>query len=341
MATQKMKAWRLHQFGIEHLHLDDIAIPQPGPNDLLIRVNAVSINYRDKAIVDGVYNPDILEKGPITLASDASGTVVALGTDVTRFREGDKVITQVYTRWLDGERTPDDPDYLLGSPLAGVLSEYIVINEAAAVAKPEYLTDEEAATLPIAALTAWNAITTVGNIRKGQTIFIQGTGGVALFSVQIAAALDAKVIISTSQDEKGIKAMSLGAHHFINYHTQPDWELEVLKLTGGTGADEIVELVAGDITRSVKAIKFGGTIAIIGFLDHPQLTVNVFSLFAKQPNIVGLSIGHRRSFEEMNAFFEQHQIRPMIDGVYDFANAAEAFRHLSKGPFGKIVIKIS
>lgn len=336
-----MKAWRLHQFGIEHLQLDSIEIPALGASDLLIKIKAVSINYRDKAIVNGTYNPDILKEGAVTLTSDAAGTVVKTGAAVTRFKAGDDILTQVYTKWLDGGRTPQDADYLLGSPLNGVLSEYIVLHEEAAVAKPGYLTDEEASTLPIAAVTAWNALKTVGDIKEGQSVFIQGTGGVALFAAQIAYALGSKVIISTSKDEKGEQAKALGATHFINYLETPDWEQEVLRLTDGDGVDEVIELVAGDITKSAQAIKFGGTIAIVGFLDRPQLSVNVFSLFGKQAKIEALSIGHRKSFEEMNTFFEQYQIKPVIDHIYEFDEAKEAFQHLAKGPFGKIVIKIS
>lgn len=336
----KMKAWKLSRFGVQHLSQEEIEIPAIGPNDLLVRIHAVSLNYRDKAIVDGFYNPDLLSNGAVTIASDAAGTVVKTGSKVTRFKEGDRVMTHVYTRWLDGERQLDDADYLLGWPLAGVLAEYIVISEISVVATPGYLTDEEAATLPIAALTAWTAIRTVGKIEKGQTVFIQGTGGVALFATQIATALGARVIISTSKDEKGQRAMQLGAGNYINYVTTPDWEKEVLKLTDGNGVDEVVELVAGDITKSTDALKLGGTIAVVGFLDNPQLTVNVFSLFGKQVKIEGLSIGHRKSFEEMNAFFETHQLKPVIEQVFSFEDARQAFEALDKGPFGKIVIKL-
>lgn len=338
---QIMKAWRLHRFGIENLQLDDIEIPEPGVNELLIQIKAVSINYRDKAIIDGSYKSDILKEGPVTLASDAVGIVVRIGAAVTRFKEGDEVVTHVYTKWLDGQRMPEDANYLLGWPLSGVLSEYIVLNEESAVAKPAYLSDEEASTLPIAALTAWNALKAVGNIQAGQTVFIQGTGGVALFAAQIAFALGAKVIISTSKDEKGEQAKALGAGYFINYTHTPDWEKEVLRLTEGQGVDEVIELVAGDITRSVQAIKYGGTIAVVGFLNNPLLRVNVFSLFAKDAKIEALSIGHRRSFEAMNIFLEKHLIKPVIDRVYSFDEAKEAFGQLAKGPFGKIVIKVS
>lgn len=334
-----MKAWRLHQFGLDSLRMESIPLPEMGANDIMIKVEAVSLNYRDKAIVEGSYDPTLLQNGPIILASDACGTIVSVGKSVRRYDVGESVVTHVYSRWIDGKRTSEDSKYLLGYPLPGVLSEYLVLHEDAVVRRPEYLSSQEASTLPIAALTAWTAIKEVGKMGPGKTVFIQGTGGVALFATQMASTLGARVLISSSKDEKGKRAMDLGADNFINYRKHPNWEQEVLRETNGDGVDEVIELVAGDITRSSKAIGFGGVIAVVGFLDDPQLTVNVFSLFGKNAKIEALSIGSRRAFEEMNTFMEQHKIMPVIEQVYDFSQVREAFLHLAKGAFGKIVVQ--
>lgn len=229
-----MKAWRLQAFGLENLTLDTVEIPTVGPNDVLIKVGAVSLNVRDKAIVDGIYEPDMIPKQLIPV-SDAAGTVVKVGTNVTRYKIGDRVTPHLYSKWIEGAPAPNEPDFCFGAPLPGGLAEYMVIHEELAVLAPETLTDEEASTLPIAALTAWYSLITYGNLQAEETVVIQGTGGVSIFGIQIAHSLGARVIATTSSDEKGKMAQELGADEIINYITTPDWAKEVQRLTNGKG----------------------------------------------------------------------------------------------------------
>ncbi|MFY0254095.1 NAD(P)-dependent alcohol dehydrogenase [Chitinophaga sp. 30R24] len=344
MSNTNMKAWRLHAFDLNRLQLDEVPVPVPGPGELLIRVGAVSLNYRDKAIIEGYYDPNILLQGPLTLVGDVAGTVVSAGNAVTRFNVGDRVTSHLFSQWLEGVTRPDESNYLLGGPLPGGLAEYMIIPDYAAVAAPAHLSDEEAATLPIAALTAWHALTRFGRPGKGSTVLIQGTGGVSIFAIQLASALGAEVIVTTSNDEKGKKALALGASHIINYVKTPDWDRVALEITSGKGVDQILEVVGGDksINQSVRAIKVEGLINLIGFLDKEEATINILPVIFKQARLQGSAVGHRKAFEEMNAFLAEHQeVKPVIDRVYAFEDALTAFRHLDKGAFGKIVIKVS
>ncbi|WCT13363.1 zinc-dependent alcohol dehydrogenase family protein [Mucilaginibacter jinjuensis] len=341
MENQIMKAWRLHDFGLEYLTADALPVPVPGNNEILIRVSAASLNFRDNALLQGYYDPNILNKGPLILASDAVGKVVRAGSGVTRFKAGDRVISHYLSQWLDGVPRPNENEFTYGGPFPGGLAEYMILNENSAVACPESLSDEEAATLPIAGLTAWSAIVNAGQIGQGDSVVIQGTGGVALFAIQFARALGATVIVTTGTDVNGEKAIGLGASHFINYHQEPNWSEAVLELTGGVGVDEVLEMAGGDLNQSVAVLKATGIIAMIGFLDNPELKVNIFPILYKQIRTQGIAVGHRRSFEAMVAFIQQHQIRPVIDKVYDFNDVPAAFRQLAAGAFGKIVIKIN
>lgn len=339
--TALMKAWRLHAFGLNNLTLDEIAVPTPGPNDLLIKVGAVSLNFRDKAIVDGIYEPEMIPK-PLIPVSDAAGTIVQVGNNVSRFEIGERVTSHLYSKWINGLPAPNEPDFCFGAPLPGGLAQYMVIHEESAVRVPEYLSDEEASTLPIAAVTAWFSLVTYGGLQAGQTVVVQGTGGVSIFGIQIASALGAKVIATTSSDQKGEKARNLGAEEVINYLKIEDWASEVTKLTNGRGADHLLEVVGGEgLKDSVKAVRVGGRISLIGFLNGQKTHLDLMSVIFRQTNIQGIAVGHRAAFEEMNKAFELHQIRPVIDSVYNFEDAVKAYEHLARGAFGKIVIKVS
>ncbi|WP_316778986.1 NAD(P)-dependent alcohol dehydrogenase [Pedobacter antarcticus] len=343
MTNSTMKAWRLHDFNLNQLTQDDIPVPSPGTSELLIRVAAVSLNFRDKAIIDGYYDPELLRKGPLTLVGDTVGTVVQTGTEVTRFKVGERITSHLYSQWLDGTPRPIESKFIFGGPLPGGLAEYMIVPENAAVLAPPHLTDEEASTLSIAGLTAWFALTNFGTINSGDTVLVQGTGGVSIFAIQFANAMGAKVIVTTSSDKKGERAIQLGASHIINYVKTPDWEKEVLKLTKNKGVDQVLEVVGGEnsINKSIQAARVEGLITIIGFLENEKAKISLLPLIFKQTRIQGTAVGHRKAFEEMNKFLEYHQIRPVIDTVYTFDNAPTAFRHLSKGAFGKIVIKIN
>ncbi len=336
-----MKAWQLHAFGLENLTLDEITVPAPGPNDILIKVGAVSLNFRDKAIVDGIYEPEMIPK-PLIPVSDAAGTVVQIGHQVTRFKVGDRVTSHLYSRWVDGLPAPNEPDFCFGAPLPGGLAQYMLIHEESAVKVPSYLSDEEASTLPIAALTAWFSLVTYGKLKAGETVVVQGTGGVSIFGIQIAKALGAKVIATTSSDQKGEKARELGAQEIINYVTKKEWASEVTRLTNGQGADHLLEVVGGEgLNDSVQATRVGGQISLIGFLNGQTTNLDLMQVIFRQTKIQGIAVGHRAAFEEMNKAFEQYHIKPVIDTVYNFEDAVSAYKHLDRGAFGKIVIRVS
>ena len=334
-----MKAWELRGFGRENLVRTDIPVPKPGHSEILIRVSAVSLNYRDRLIVEGIYNPDLVF--PIIQVADTVGEIVDVGKDVTRFKIGDRVITQYATTWIDGDPKGDEPFHTLGNTISGGLAEYVSLSEEAAVQAPAYLTDEEASTLPVAALTAWFSLKEQGKLASGQSVLVQGTGGVSLFGLQIGKALGAQVFVTSSSDEKLERTKALGANAGINYTRTPDWEKEVLRLTENRGVDQILEVVGGkNLAQSIAAIKPGGQIAVIGFLESLSSELPFLPLIVKQIVIRGIVTGPRRAFEEMNLLLEKLQIRPIIDAVYPFADAPAAYEHLYRGAFGKIVIRV-
>ena len=339
--NKTMKAWQLHDFGLDKLTLDNVATPEPKAHEILIKVGAVSLNFRDKAIVDGIYEPEMIPK-PLIPVSDAAGTVISVGAEVTKFKVGDRVISHLYSHWIDGAPASDEPDYCLGAPYPGGLAEYMILEAESAVLAPSTITDEEASTLPIAALTAWFSLVTYGKLKAGETVVIQGTGGVSIFGLQIAHALGARVIVTTSSDTKGQKAKELGADEIINYVTTPDWAKEVQRLTNGIGADQLLEVVGGEgLNDSVEATKVTGQISVIGFLAGQTTNLDLMRIIFKQTKIQGIAVGHLNAFEQMNKAFDEYNIKPVIEKVYPFEQAVEAYQHLAKGAFGKIVIKVS
>ncbi|MFJ7975811.1 NAD(P)-dependent alcohol dehydrogenase [Peribacillus sp. NPDC096379] len=336
-----MKAWQRQGVGLENLRLMDLPIPEPGPKQLLVRVKAVSLNFRDKAIVDGVYLPEIMTE-PFVPVSDASGEVVKVGSEVTQFKKGDRVTSHMFTKWIDGSPKKDDGANALGGPIDGGLAEYMLLNEEATVMTPSSLTDEEASTLPVAALTVWFSLVEYGKIKAGDSVLVLGTGGVSVYAVQIASALGARVIVTSSSNEKLEKVKALGAKDVINYVETPEWEKEVLEITEGKGVQHILEVVGGQsINRSIEALALQGHIYVIGFLESMMAEVNLFSLLAKQAQLHGVNVGHRRAFDDMMRAFDELNIKPVIDTVYSFNQALDAYEHLYKGAFGKVVIKVS
>lgn len=336
-----MKAWLLKDFGLDNLELGEVPTPQPKAGELLVKVGAVSLNFRDKAIVDGIYEPHLVPK-PLIPVSDAAGTVVCVGAGVTRFQVGDRVNSHLYSRWLDGAPGPDEPAYCFGSPLPGGLAEYMIIHEDSAVRAPDNMSDEEAATLPIAALTAWYALVDFGQVQPGQTVLVQGTGGVSIFAVQIATALGAKVIATSSSDQNLQTVKALGAVAGVNYRSTPKWEEEVLKLTDGKGVDLLLDVAGGDgINQSIAATKASGRIAQIGFMSGQSVQLDLMPLIFRQTTIRGIAVAPRSSFDRMNVFLNAHKIRPVIDQVYSLEQAHAAYKHLARGAFGKVVIKIA
>ena len=333
-----MKAWLLKDFGLDNLQLDEVPTPVPKQSEVLIRVSAVSLNFRDKAIVDGIYEPEMIPK-PLIPVSDAAGVVVGVGPGVTRFKEGDRVNSHLYSAWIDGDPKPNEPDYCYGAPLPGGLAEYMILNADSAVKAPATMNDEEASTLPIAALTAWYSLMDYGKLQPGETVLVQGTGGVPVFAVQIASAFGAKVIATSSRDENLAKVRQLGAWEGINYRTHPNWERKVLELTNGKGVDQLLDVVGGDgLNQSVAATRVGGHISQIGFLASQRANLDLMRIIFRQTAIRGIAVGSTRSFERMNKFLETNSIHPVIDRIYAFDQAREAYEHLARGAFGKLVI---
>jgi NADPH:quinone reductase-like Zn-dependent oxidoreductase len=336
-----MKAWLLDNFGLDNLRLGEAQTPTPKDNEVLIKVSAVSLNFRDKAIVDGIYEPEMIPK-PLIPVSDAVGTVAAVGRNVTHLKEGDRVNSHLYSRWVDGDPKPNEPDFCYGAPLPGGLADYMILNAESAVKAPKAMTDEEASTLPIAALTAWYSMMDYGKLQPGQTVLVQGTGGVSVFAVQMASAFGAKVIATSSKDENLTRVKALGAWEGINYKKRPDWEKVALELTDGKGVDQLLDVVGGDgVNQSVAATRVGGHISQIGFLQGQTAKLDLMRVIFRQTAIRGIAVGPSRAFERMNDFLNKHEIHPVIDKVYAFEQAREAYEHLARGAFGKVVIKVA
>ena len=313
---------------------------RPGPREIVIRVRATSLNYRDQMIVTGNYFGGAVSRNTIPL-SDGAGEVAAVGAGVTRFKTGDRVAGTFFQGWISGPMVERFP--ALGNPLDGTLAEYIVLHEDGVVAIPPSISFEQAATLPCAGLTAWNALMVAGKpVKPGDTVLCLGTGGVSIAALQFAKAAGARVIITSSSDEKIKRACSLGASDGVNYKRYPDWEKEVQRLTGGRGADHIIENGgAGSLNRSFEATAFGGKVALIGFLAGVKGDINPAILMMKSGTMAGIGVGSRAMFEDMNRAIEANKIKPLVDKVFPFHQAADAFRCQAAGDFiGKVVITV-
>jgi NADPH:quinone reductase-like Zn-dependent oxidoreductase len=301
-------------------------------------MRAASLNYRDLLTILGKYNPKL--KLPLIPCSDGVGEVIEVGEGVTRVRPGDRVCPIFAQAWLAGEPTREKARSTLGGPLDGTLAERMVLNEEGLVKIPEHLTDEEAAALPCAAVTAWNALT-LADIKAGATVLVQGTGGVALFALQFAKILGARVIATSSRDEKLARVRELGADETINYRETPDWGARAKELTGGTGVDVVVEVGgAHTLEQSLRGIRFGGTVSLIGNLSGSDAEVRLPLIFMQQVRVLGIFVGHRESFEAMNRAITLHRLRPVIDRVFPLEESRAAFEHMAAGDhFGKIAVR--
>lgn len=324
---------------LEGLRRGERPEPQPGPREVLIRIRAASLNYRDHMIASGRYFTPVTR--PTIPLSDGAGEVAAVGPGVTRFKNGDRVAGTFFQVWFDGPPARRHP--ALGIPLDGTLAESIVLHEDGVVAIPPSLSFEEAATLPCAGVTAWNALMVAGRpLKAGDAVLCLGTGGVSMLALQIAAAAGARVIVTSSSDEKLRRAKSLGASDGINYKTHPEWEKEVSRLTGGRGVDHIIEIGgAGTLNRSFEAAGFGGKVALIGFLAGPAANLNPVGLMLKSGSLQGIGVGSTAMFEALNRAIEVNNIKPVVGRVFPFGQAAEAYQCLASGDFvGKIVVTI-
>ena len=333
-----MRVYTIPAFGLDHLAVADRPDPTPGPGQVLVRVRAVSLNYRDLMVATGRYNPRMTL--PRVPCSDGAGEVVAVGPGVAGVAVGDRVCGTFFQSWEGGRLSEAAARSALGGAIDGVLSEYVLLAEGGVVAVPGHLSFEEAATLPCAAVTAWNALTT-NFVPAGKTVLLQGTGGVSVFALQFAKALGAKVLITSGSDDKLARALSMGADAGTNYRTAPDWDQWARQQTGGLGVDLVVEVGgAGTLDRSVKATRYGGRIALIGVLAGGS-SFDPIGVLMRGQTVRGIYVGSRAMFRAMNGLIEATQLRPVIDREYPFADAPAAFRHLeAAGHFGKVVIAL-
>jgi len=327
-------------FGLDKLVRVERPDPTPGPMQVRVRVKATSLNARDLMMVEGRYNPR--QKLPLIPNSDAAGVVDAVGPGVTRVKPGDRVMGLFAQAWSAGEPTRAAQVSTLGGPLDGALADTVLLHEDGAVPTPAYLSDEEAATLPCAAVTAWSALVTYGALKAGDTVLLQGTGGVSIFALQIARLMGARIIITSSRDDKLARARELGAHETINYVSTPDWDKAARALTGGVGVDHVVEVGgAGTFEKSLRSVRPGGTVSVIGVLSGGAGAVPLTSILMQNLRVQGIFVGHRQGFEALNRAFTQHQVRPVVDRVFAFEEARAAFEHLKSGAhFGKVVIRV-
>ena len=332
-----MRAWAIERFGLENLTLVERPIPSAGRGELLVRIRAVALNYRDRVVVAGTAIPKLTL--PFVPASDASGDVVDVGPEVTRFKPGDHVMSHYVPKWIDGDGRSEGDYRTLGGPLPGVLAEYVVLHEQAAVRAPASFSHEEASTLPVAAVTAWTSLFADLPLKPGETVLVEGTGGVSIFALQFAAAAGARVIVTSRSDEKIARARMLGASDGVNSRLHPDWEKQVLELTARRGVNHVVEVVGGaNVRHAIAALARGGHLALVGIMESASVEFDHLPFMLRRQTVHGVLVGSRHDFEATVRALEATGIRPVIDRIYPFEEARAAFDHLAAGPFGKVVI---
>lgn len=335
-----MKAYELQQLGIDGLTLVNKPEPTPGARQIVMKVQALSLNFRDLMVTKGTYNPRL--KLPMTPFSDAAGEVVAVGGEVKGFKIGDRVAGTFFQNWTGGEPTEAKGRTAKGAGDApGMLAEYVLLEDTGVIHLPEHLSYEEGATLPCAGLTAWHAVVEKGQTKAGDTLLVQGTGGVSIFAAQFAQMHGARVIATSSSDEKLSRLAGMGITDGINYKNNPDWDKAAKELNGGAGIDHIVEVGgAGTIERSLKAVRVGGMISVIGALSSGA-GINPVLVLMKSVRLQGIFVGNREMFEAMNRAITLHKMRPVVDRIFPFEEAKQALQLMeSGGHFGKIVIKL-
>lgn len=334
-----MRAWQIQTTeGLDGLKLAELSLPDPSPGEVRVRLRANAINYRDLSVISdpaarGIQLPRIPN-------SDGAGEVLAVGTGVTGFAPGDRVAGCFFQNWIDGPCSAEAMASSMGGEIEGVLAEERNLKADGLVKIPDHLSFAEAATLPCAALTAWRALVPVGQLKAGDTVLLLGTGGVSIFALQFATLMGARVIITSSSDEKLAKAKALGAWQTVNYRSTPDWEKPVLEMTEGRGVDLTVEVGgAGTLEKSIAATRIAGTIGFIGILAGGQ--VNPRPIMSKSLTVQGIYVGSRNLFRDMNKAIVAAELRPVIDRTFAFEDAPEAYRTMkAAGHFGKLVIEI-
>jgi NADPH:quinone reductase-like Zn-dependent oxidoreductase len=331
-----MLVWELNAVGIDNLKLVEKPGPKPGPGQIVVGMKAASLNYRDLLHVTMGGAPL-----PLIPFSDGAGVVEQVGAGVTRVKVGDRVCPTFFQSWIDGPVTAEARNLALGGSVPGVLQEKMLLDAEGVIAVPDYLSFEEAATLPCAGLTAWRGITWEAPIDAKSTILVQGTGGVSIFALQFAKAIGAKVIATSSSDEKLERAKKLGADYLINYKTTPEWGKKALELTGGRGVDVVVE-VGGENTlgKSLEAVRVGGSIVVIGVLGGFVNNIFIPALFGKNARLIGISVGSREQFASMTKAMDGWKLKPVIDQTFAFDQVPDALRAMkAAGHFGKICVR--
>ena len=325
---------------IDQLIFDSVEVPEPGPGEVLMAMKAVSLNYRDLAVVTGRYPRNAAE--PTIIASDGAGEVIAVGDGVTAFRAGDRVAGSFFQKWISGPYAREYGASALGGAVPGVLTQFRVFDQAGLVRIPEHFSFQEGATLPCAGLTAWNALVPTMHVQAGDTVLLLGTGGVSIFGLQFAKLHGARVIITSSSDEKLARAKALGADETINYKTTPEWDEEVLRLTAGRGVDMVLEVGGGEtFTRSLNSVRASGQMAVIGVLTGVAGTIPVGLIGIQTLSVRGIFVGSVAMFEDMNRAIAASQLRPVIDRVFPFEQSVDALRYLQSAQhIGKIVIAL-
>ncbi len=336
-----MKFWTIPSFGIDHLQQHEAPIPEPKTGEVVIEVHSGSLNYRDLKVVQGTYNPTLpLPRIPL---SDGAGVIHSVGEGVTAFKPGDRVAAIFMQNWIDGPPSYAKYQGALGGDIDGMASQYVALSANGVVPIPEYLSFAEAATLPCAAVTAWTALEKVANrITTGSTVLIQGTGGVSIAALQLAKARGARVLGTSSSDEKLERAKSLGLDAGFNYKQNPDWSKWAQKQTGGEGVDLVVEVGgAGTFSQSLKAVRIGGSIAQIGVLTQSDEPVSVPLILRKQLEVRGIYVGSKADFLDLNRALVASRIKPVIDREFAFDEFPAAFRMMDAAShFGKIVVHL-
>ncbi|ABG03232.1 Alcohol dehydrogenase, zinc-binding protein [Rubrobacter xylanophilus DSM 9941] len=336
-----MRAYELRGHGLENLALAERPEPRPGPGQLLVRMRAASLNYRDLLVARGRYGRGGVRL-PLVPLSDGAGEVVETGPGATRFGAGDRVAGAFFQRWVDGPLDEEKAASALGGAVDGVLAERVVLEEAGAVRVPDHLSFEEAAALPCAGVTAWVGLFALGRLRPGETVLAMGTGGVSIFALQFAKMAGARVILTSSSDEKLERGRELGADETINYRETPDWDLRARELTGGRGVDHILEVGgAGTLPRSLRAVRDGGHLTLVGLLSGERADLEEAAKNERGVRVDSVYVGSLRHFEDMLRDIERARLRPVIDRVFAFEEARQAYEHLQSGRhFGKVVIRV-
>jgi NADPH:quinone reductase-like Zn-dependent oxidoreductase len=329
------------EFAIDALTFDTIDVVEPSYGQVLVAIKAVSLNYRDILVATGRYSPNLPR--PLVIASDAAGEVIAVGQDVRNFKTGDRVVSSFFQDWQRGEIDRDAAPSALGGSIDGVLATARVFDERGLVRLPPHLSYEEAATLPCAAVTAWNALVPTAHVKSGDTILLLGTGGVSMFGLQFGLLHGARTIITSSSDEKLTRAKAHGASETINYAKTPEWHKEVLRLTEGRGVDVVLEVGGtGTLPKSLRSVRAGGQVSLIGILSGISEPLNIGPILHNAIRLQGIYVGSVEIFEAMNRAITAHKLKPVVDRSFPFGEAREALHYMESGRhFGKIVIRVA